>query len=305
MQASLKTVASPKTLPLVEELRELWKFRDLISQLVTRELKVRYKNSVLGFFWSIVPPLLQVLVYSFAMRDVLKVDTKNYSAYLLCALIPWTFITTATLDSSQSLLINFGIIKKTYMPREVIPLAIVISNFIHFLMGWAVYFVAFLIVLPFFHDSKGHPLGIHMDGMRLLTNLWMFPLITLITTLFVTGLCLWASALNVFYDDVKFILQTLFNLMLFLMPILYSADNIYYRVPHWVFKLYMLNPIPAVIDAYRKTILEPAPTTTPNHLPFVYVHWDTFVGSAIVALLFALSGYWYFNYRKWQFVERP
>src|ERR1051326_2412347 len=162
MQATLKTT------PMVDDLRELWKFRDLLTQLVNRELKVPYKNSVLGFVWSIIPPLLQVLVYTFFFKGLINVPAKNGSAYMLCGFIPWSFITTATLDSSQSLLIYYGIIKKTYMPREVIPLAIVISNFIHFLLGWAVFFVTFLLVLPIFD----------FGGFKPLPTLWAFPLIT-------------------------------------------------------------------------------------------------------------------------------
>src|SRR5207249_982460 len=133
-----------------------------------------------------------------------------------------TFMTNAMLDSSQSLLVNFGIIKKAYMPREVIPLSIVISNFIHFLMAWLVYFTAFLIVLPFFHN-QGERMGI-----PLLSTIWVFPLITAVAVLFVTGMSLWVAALNVFYDDVKFVLQTLFGLLMFLLPVLYPADNIFY-----------------------------------------------------------------------------
>ncbi|HLK56620.1 MAG TPA: ABC transporter permease [Chthonomonadaceae bacterium] len=293
MQATLKST------PMVDELRELWKFRDLLSQLVKRELKVRYKNSVLGFVWSIVPPLLQVMVYAFFIKQLMNANAPNSSAYMLCGFIPWMFITTATLDSSQSLLVYYGIIKKTYMPREVIPLAIVISNFIHFLMAWAVYFVAFLLVLPFFHK-----------GIPLLTTIWAFPIITLVAALLVTGMALWSSALNVFYDDVKFVLQTLFQLLLFLLPILYPADKFFYlpisqKYP-WLYTLYMLNPVTAIVDAYRKTILLPVPrgSFNLNGEPLM-MNWGAFSASALITLLFALSGYWYFNYRKWQFVERP
>src|SRR5690349_10168222 len=136
---------------MIDELRELWRFRYLLQMLVARELKVRYKNSVLGFAWSIVPPAMTVVVLNFMMKTALGRDIPNYSAYLLCGIIPWTFFSVAVLDTSQSLLTNYGVIKKIYMPREVIPLAIVISNFVHFLLGWVVYFVAYFAVLPLLH----------------------------------------------------------------------------------------------------------------------------------------------------------
>lgn len=286
---------------MVENLHELWRFRDLLRQLVLRELRVRYKNSVLGFFWSIIPPLLQVLVFSFFVKTALNAQAKNYSPYLLCGLIPWTFVTNAALDSSQSILVNFGIIKKVYLPREVIPIAIIISNFIHYLLGWAVYFVAFLVVLPFF--DRGIPFR---------TTLLWFPLITIVALLFTTGLSLWVAALNVFYDDVKFILQTSFNLLIFLLPVIYPTEVFHEKsfvVAHpWLFHLFMLNPVTAVIDTYRKTLLMPVPQGSfgIKGIPRLMdpAHWAYFGGAAILSLLFAYSGYWYFNKRKWQFVER-
>lgn len=283
---------------MAEALRELWRFRDLLRLLVKRELKVRYKNSVLGFLWSIVPPVLQVLVYSFVFRNVLGEAAENYSAYLLCGLIPWTFLQTTVLDSSQSILVQYGVIKKVYMPREIIPLACVLSNFIHFLLGWAVYCAAFFGLARLF--GLGPPLKV--------SALW-FPVITLVAVLLVTGLSLWIAALNVFYEDVKFILQTLFTPLQFLLPVLYPAEVFYYshvmQARTWLYRLYMLNPITAVIDAYRKTLLDPAPAHSfkiPHDLP---MDWSNFAAASLLSILIAWGGYSYFNRCKWQFVERP
>ena len=285
---------------MIENLRELWKYRELLQQLVRRELKVRYKNSVLGFFWSIVPPLLQVLVFTFFI-GALKVNIPNGGAYMLCGVIPWTFINTTILDSSQSLLINYPIIKKVYLPREVIPLAIVIANVIHFLLGWCVFFVVYLIVMK-----------LHGGGIPLQTQMLWFPVVTAVTILFVTGVSLWAAALNVFYDDVKFILQTSFNLVLFVLPVYYPADVIRYNrhvLPHpWIFKLYMLLPPTAIMEGYRKTLLQPIPRgsySLDKSFAPLYMNWPLFIGGSAISLLVAWSGYTYFNYRKWQFVERP
>jgi len=288
---------------MAENLRELWRFRDLLRQLVRRELKVRYKNSVLGFVWSIVPPLLQVLVYTFFIKNI-GVKVVSGGAFMLCALIPWTFITTATLDSSQSLLVYFPIIKKVYLPREVIPLAIVISNFIHLLMGWLVFFVFYLIVMPHIPGKGG--------GIPLKASMLWFPMITFVAVVFVTGLALWASALNVFYDDVKFILKTSFNLLLLLLPVFYPSDVIFYnkhfRAHPWMYKLYMLNPPTAIMEAYRKTLLQPihrGDYGLDAHFTPLYMNWPTFIGASAICIIICWSGYTYFNHRKWQFVERP
>jgi ABC-type polysaccharide/polyol phosphate export permease len=314
-----------------DELAELWSYKNLLRMLVARELKVRYKNSVLGFAWSIVPPLLQVLVFSFLARSAFGATVENYGAYLLCGLIPWTFFSTATLDASMSLLVNITIIRKIYIPREAIPLANVISNMVHFMLGWTVYFVAFAIVLPL----VGHAIGTKL-GIPLLPRMLWFPVITFFEVLLVTGLALWVSALNVFYEDVKFILQTVFQLSFFVVPVLFPTDVIFYsshlmKDHPWLFKIYMLNPIAAFIDAYRHMLLEPIRPNQFNpklvdHVwvrdmwvghKFVPAHWtdvskpplpmqwDTFIGACLISVLIAYSGYWYFNRRKWQFVERP
>jgi len=290
-----------------DEIAEVVRYRYLLQMLVRRELKVRYKNSALGFLWSIVPPLLQVFVYTFVISGVLGARVPHYSAYLLCGIIPWTFFSTALLDSSQSLIDNYGLIKKFYLPREAIPLACVISNLIHFLLGWVVYFIAFMLVARLKKDG----------GIPLLPSLIWFPVLTMMEVLLVTGLSLWVSALNVFYDDVKFVIQTLFGLLFFLMPIIYPSDVVrvmrVMRLHPWLFKLYMLNPVAAIIDAYRKIILEPI---SPSHFNHIYAQDNSLVPSApidwfnlfitfLLCLLAAYTGYRYFNSRKWQFVERP
>jgi lipopolysaccharide transport system permease protein len=288
-----------------DDLRELWEARYLLRQLVRRDLKVRYKNSALGFLWSIVPPLLQVLVYTFVFRGVLQVQAKNYSAYLLVGLIPWTFFQSSVLDASHSLIDNLALIRKVYLPREIIPLARVASNFIHFMLAWLVYFVAYLVVARLF--GYGIP--------PLVTMLW-FPVITFFLVLFTTGISLWITALHMFYDDIKFILQTFMQLFIFLLPILYPADNVRYaqimqQFP-WLYKLYMLNPIAALIDAYRKTLLEPLSPTAfnasrklPNggDLPPVPLDMTTLSIACLLCVLIAYGGYRYFCRRKWLFVE--
>lgn len=287
---------------MLDELRELWRFRYLLQMLVTRELKVRYKNSVLGFAWSIVPPALSVVVISFMMKSAIGRDIPNYSAYLLCGIIPWTFFSVTVLDTSQSLLTNYGVIKKIYMPREVIPLAIVISNLVHFLLGWSVYFSAYFIILPL----------LHLGGTPFLPSMVWFPVIVFAELLLVTGCCLWSAALNMFYEDVKFLLQTAFGLVYFVLPILYTADVIRYshRVSAhpWIFSLYMLNPVTAVITAFRAALLQPASPSAINPAlvgkPPVTIDWWIYLGAFLISLFIAWSGYAYFNSRKWQFVER-
>lgn len=281
-----------------EELAELRRFHFLLGRLVVRELKIRYVNSVLGFVWSIIPPLLQVIVFTFLFRSILNSKCPNYSAYALCGLIPWTFLNTSVMDASHSLLENYNIIRKVYLPREIIPLSIVIANFIHFLLAWFLYFATFF-------------LAVRVVGIRLpiKPTILLFPVITFFLACFTTGLALWMTALSMFYDDVKFILQTVFQLAFFVVSVLYPADLFYYsrtaQNHHFLYALYMLNPITAMIDAYRKTLLDPVPrgSFVPNFAPLP-MNWALFAGSCGISLLTLAFGYAYFNKRKWQFTER-
>ncbi len=293
----------PITMATRDALQELWRYRYLLRMLVQRELKIRYKNSMFGILWSAVPLLLQVMVYTFLFRNVVGVKVENFSAYLLCGVIPWTFFSTAILDASQSLLINYPILRKVYMPREVIPLANVISNFIHFMIGWSIYFSVFAVLAR-----------LAGAGIPLLPTMAWFPIICFIEALLVTGFSLYAAILNVFYEDVKFLLQTLFQLAFFILPVLYPADQIYYtshiiKAHPWLYKVYLLDPIASVITAFRSALLQPINPSNYNKsltglhpLPF---DWAACIGATLISIFIAWSGYAYFNSRKWQIVERP
>lgn len=279
------------------ELAELWRFRGLLWQLVRRDLKVRYKNSRLGFLWSIAPPLMQVLCITFAFKVATNLarDFPSYSAFVLVAMIPWTYFQTAILDSSQSILLMYGVIKKVYLPREIIPLANAISNFIHFLLSWTVFLFYWWII-------RREPI--------LLTTLW-FPYLILVQFMLVTGLCLLVSCLNVFYEDVKYIVNILMGLFLFLLPIMYVVEQVYYTssLRHWGnglgVTLYMLNPLTALINGYRKALLEsPHPNAIGGFEPLP-LQPGSLLLTGLLSFLILVGSYWYFNRRKWQFVERP
>src|ERR1017187_4349351 len=125
---------------MTNELRELFKYRDLLRQLVMRDLKVRYKNSVLGFFWSLANPMIQVATITIVFKYVMPLNIPNYSAYLLVAFLPWMFFQMTLLDSSQVILLHRDLLRKVYFPREVLPLSVVVSNLIHFLLAMVIFF---------------------------------------------------------------------------------------------------------------------------------------------------------------------
>lgn len=292
-----KTLESPEKRALRNELAELWRFRGLLWVLVRRDLKVRYKNSRLGFLWSIAPPLMQVAVITFAFRHATDLAAKfdNYSAFLLVAMIPWTYMSTAILDSSQSILIMYGVIKKVYLPREIIPLASAISNYLHFLLSWVVFFVYWWLF---------------RKGPILPSTLW-FPYLILVNFMFVTGICLFVSALNVFYEDVKYIVSIVLQLGLFVFPILYIVEQLNPSgmlsrlFGGWAAIIYMNNPVVALINGYRKSILEPPPPSVVRSGEYLPLDPTSLLLAGAVSLLVLIGGYAYFNALKWRFVERP
>jgi lipopolysaccharide transport system permease protein len=280
------------------ELIELWKYRHLLWLLVRRDLKVRYKNSRLGFFWSIAPPLMQVIVINFAMRRATTFASgfESYQAFLLVAIIPWTYFNGAILDSSQSILQMLGVIRKVYFPREIIPLANAISNFIHFLLSWVVFLIYWWGVAR---------------GPILLSTLW-FPYLLLVQFMLTTGLSLIVSCLNVFYEDVKYIVSILLNLGLFLLPIIYVVEQPYYAaikagggLLYGIgFDIYMLNPLTSLITGYRKALLE-SPRAEAIGGPSLPLDPVNLLITGLISFGVLVGSYIYFNRRKWQFVERP
>lgn len=278
------------------ELVELWSRRDLLRTLVRRDIKVRYKNSRLGFVWSVAPPLIEVLVITLVLRYAtsLAAGFPSYSAFVLVAMIPWTFFQTAILDSSQSILMMYGVVRKVNIPREIIPLSSAISNFIHFLLSWAVF-------LLYWWGFRGE---------RILPTSILFPYLIAVQFMLVTGLCLLVSILNVFYEDVKYILTILLRLFFFVLPIMYVAEMFQLngsRGKWWhdgAIALYRANPLTALITGYRKALLE-APSyeaIKANSLPIDY---GSLIFTGIFSFFFLVACYAYFNYRKWQIVERP
>jgi lipopolysaccharide transport system permease protein len=275
------------------DLAELWKFRSLLWTLVQRDLKVRYKNSRLGFLWSVAPPLMQVACITFMFKHAtgFAQHFDNYSAFVLAAMIPWTYFSTAILDSSQSILLMYGVIKKVYLPREIIPLASAISNFIHFLLSWLVFF-AYLVF--------------YLRAPILLTTLWL-PYLLLVQFMLVTGLSLLVSCLNVFYEDVKYILTILMGLALFVLPVIFVVEQVAssgFMSRHPVLMtVYQYIPITALINGYRKALLQPPSDAAAG--PSFPLDVTSLLVTGLVSFLILMLSYAYFNSRKWQFVERP
>ncbi len=276
---------------MLQELKELYRYRELIVNLVIRDLKVRYKNSAVGFLWSLANPIIQAATITVIFKYVMEIRIPNYSAYLFCAYLVWGFFYYSVLDACDSVLLHGGLVKKTYFPREVMPISVCISNLIHFCLAMVVFFLYVILYLR----------------APVLVTWLLLPVLIFMQFLYHLGLAFFMSCANVFYEDVKYMAMAFLNLVFYAMPVIYPIEKVYYSkfVPapykELVYYLYMLNPLSYLITAYRKTLLEPMKV---KEFPDFALNYG-FLGIAFaVSLIFCIAGYAFFNSRKWQFAEK-
>lgn len=273
------------------EARELLRYRELVRNLMVRDIKVRYKNSALGFFWSLLNPLAQVFIITLVFKFVIRIGFPNYSAYVLAGFLPWVFFQMAILDASQSILLHGPLLKKVYIPREAIPISIVLSNLVHFLLALGVLFLYMAVI-----------------GIPFTWKLLLLPPLILVHLLLTLGVGLLVSCANVFYEDIKYVMTVGLNLMYYCVPVIYVLEqlaNIPPRFP-WLYAhrdlvvaLYQLNPLAVWITSYRRIILPPVPAAI-GHASLT--PWMVGV-AALLSVGTAVLGYAVFNRYKWDFAE--
>jgi ABC-2 type transport system permease protein len=219
---------------MIKKIKGIWEFKYLIYNLVLRDLKVKYKGSTLGFLWSLLNPLLMLVVYTVAFKFVIKLKVPNFPVFLFSALMPWSFLSSALSMGAISITDNSNLVKKVYFPREVLPLSVVLVNLFHFLLT----FVVLIPALLFFDIYPGFPF-------------LFLVVIIFFQTLFVLGLTLIFAALNVYYRDIKHFLEVLMQLWFWVTPIIWPLTLISEKFRPWVY----LNPFTPFVTAYRDVIL--------------------------------------------------
>ncbi len=294
---------------MLEDLRELWKYRELLLIFVQRDLKVRYKNSVLGFGWSLINPLVQVITITIVLQFLLADKSelpKNYHAYVFSATLPWLFFSTALQDSTNSLVYFHGLIRKTYFPRELLPLATVIANLIHFLLALAV-FVVYELVNPLIVWKLYGTLD-----WPLLPTALLLPIPMLGLAVLVTGCALFVAIWTLYFEDMRYIVDSAVKILYWAVPVLYFSEAILHRYPNdfgrLLYRLYMLDPLAGFITAFRKLALTPTRIVTEYGMTrgpgMTHSDW-IFLGTAWLAAAGVLwLGHRYFNARKWTLAER-
>lgn len=267
---------------LLWHLRELYRYRSLVLNLVVRDLKSRYKRSVLGFLWSLLNPLAMMLVFTVVFTVIMPSQLENYPIFLLCGLLPWNFFTGALMLSINSVIGNANLVKKVYFPREVLPLSAVLANLVNFLLGLAV----LLVVLIFFHS--------HFSPW-----LWLLPLVILIQTCFTLGVAFFLAAINVYYRDTLMIMDVVLLAWFFLTPVVYSIAILpsSYEILGVTVDvqrlMYILNPMASLIAAYRDLLYWGYRTDL-----------DFFLRTALTAIAVLVAGYWFFVRHSHDFGEK-
>jgi lipopolysaccharide transport system permease protein len=225
-------VIEPSKAWVALNLRDLWQYRDLLYILTMRDIKVRYKQTLLGAAWAIIQPLFTMLIFTlfFGKLAGMPSDGIPYPIFAYAGLLPWTFFSNAVTNSGNSLVGNSNLITKIYFPRMIIPMASVASGLLDFVIAFGL-----LVVLMFYY------------GVGLSINLLMLPVLLVLTSFLAIGVGMWMSALNVKYRDIRYALPFLIQLGMFASPIIYPLS----LVPEkwrWVMAL---NPLAGQIEAYR------------------------------------------------------
>jgi lipopolysaccharide transport system permease protein len=260
---------------MIYNLQQLVRYRALIQSLVARELKARYRGSVLGFFWSFINPLLLLLIYTFVFSVVLPrpVDVDNYALYLFCGLLPWTWFTASLTDAANSLLAGGNLIKKVLFPAEVLPIVSVLANMMHFFFGLPI-LLAFLLY--------------YQQPLSAGELLW-FPIVVLVQLLLTLGIGLFLSALTVHFRDIKDLLSNLLTFWFFATPIIYEMS----LVPEGGRKFLNLNPFTHLAISYQEILYYEGP----------FGHWKWLLALALAALLIFFVGYFLFDRLRDSFAE--
>jgi lipopolysaccharide transport system permease protein len=219
----------------MDELRNLLRYRQLIAALTVRDLKARYRGSVLGFFWSLANPLMLLGVYTLVFTKFFpRPDLQPFPLFLFAGILPWSFFAGAVLESTTSISSNAGLIKKVMFPAEALPLVVVMSHLVHFVLALPILLAALLI----FHLMGEAPLS---------PVLLLAPVVMLLQTFFIAGIALVVSSASVLFRDLRDLIANLMQLFFFLTPVIYALD----KIPQSMRMLLHLNPMTPFVLAYQ------------------------------------------------------
>lgn len=267
---------------LVQNIKGVWKYRVLIQNLVSREVKARYRGTILGFFWSFFNPLLLMTVYTIVFGLILQPKDMSiggtpwlYALYLFCGLLPWTWFSSSLLESANVLMINGNLIKKILFPAEVLPVVTVTSNLIHFFFG--------LPILLLFLLLMGRPLTPYA---------LLLPVVIFVQYVFSLGFSLMISSLTVHFRDIKDILANWLTFWFFATPIIYAMSFPSIQKSAALRLMLNLNPMTHIIQGYQYCLFYGS-----------IFHWKRLGVALLVSLVMFVLGYMIFDRLRDSFPE--
>jgi len=258
---------------MLNRVKELFSYRELLYTLTAREIQIRYRQSILGIAWAVLQPVALMLMFTLVFSTLLKVpsDDLPYPIFSYSALLPWTLFSTSLSSAIPSLESNAALIKKIYFPRELFPISSILSAFVDFLIAA----IIFLGLMFYYHVS----FTVNM--------LYVVPIL-LIQIVFTLGICFFASALNVYYRDVRYALSFLIQLWMYASPVIYPMS----KVPDHLRTFYLLNPMAGIMDGYRNVLVK-------GLSPELYYLGIAAAGAVILFVL----GYLYFKRIEMTFAD--
>ena len=210
--------------------KKLYDYREMLKTSIKKDIGGKYKNSFLGVLWSFVNPLLQIIVYAIIFPLIMKNDIPNYVVFMVCGLIPWNYFSSVINRSSFTMIENGNIIKKVYFPREILPISVVTSETVTFL-------ISSILILLF---TFGY-------GLEITINIIFYPLVLLVQYIMLLGISLIVSSVTVYFRDLQHFIGVLLQLFFYATPIVYAVDVIPVNF-QWILKF---NPMTYIIEGYR------------------------------------------------------
>lgn len=219
---------------MITEIRNIWQFRDMIFELTHRELRGKYKGSVLGFLWTYVNPLLQILVYTFVFSQIFKIGIERFYLYLIVSMFPFNFFSGGVVQGLGSIRYQGDLIKKVYFPRQILPIVSLTVNFVNLLISFAIIYSILLV--------SGW-------GIDLSIQIWLIP-VMLIEYFFSLGLAMMLAAVEVYFRDIEHIVSVFMMIWMYATPLFYSLEI----VPEHYLKFFYLNPMLYIISMYQQVL---------------------------------------------------
>lgn len=250
-------------MPAMSIFKPLTTHKYLLYQLTQREIKARYKQSFIGYFWVILNPLVQMLVYTFVFSVVVRFDTPiPYPLFLFAALLPWTLFQTSIVKATQSLVENSILLKKVAFPREIIPYAVIFSKIIDFVFSSLIFIILMLVYKL--------PLSLAMG---------LFIPFFILQFILTTGISLMLATFNLFYRDIQYLTNLLLMVWMYMSPVIYPLE----MVPDRYQFIYSLNPMVGIIEGYRWALFNSP------------LEWSTVAWSIVSSVSIFFLGYWIFK----------